>query len=98
MSQTHVLKRGGPSARTTPERLSLFQRIADKVSYGMGTPTNIFLWVLAVGAWIALGPYIAHHNFMPAWFTSNSLVMPHLGDPRVPFWSNDIAVIPYMNG
>jgi len=26
------------------------------------------------------------------------LVMPHLGDPRVPFWSNDIAVIPYMNG
>ena len=76
MSQTHVLKRGGPSARTTPERLSLFQRIADKVSYGMGTPTNIFLWVLAVGAWIALGPYIAHHNFMPAWFTSNSFNFP----------------------
>ena len=39
--------------------LSLFQRIADKVSYGMGTPTNIVIWILAVGTWIALGPVTA---------------------------------------
>jgi hypothetical protein len=41
MSQTQVLMPGGPTATTAPERLSLFQRAADKVSYGMGTPLNI---------------------------------------------------------
>lgn len=59
-----------------PERLSLFQRIADRVSYAMGTPTNIIIWLLAVGTWIAFGPYIAGHNFLPAWFTSNSFNFP----------------------
>jgi len=58
------------------ERVSLFQRIADKVSFGMGTPQNILVWIVAVGAWIALGPVIAKHNFMPAWFTSNSFNFP----------------------
>lgn len=56
--------------------LSLFQRIADKVSYGMGTPTNIVIWILAVGTWIALGPYFANHSFLPAWFTSNGFNFP----------------------
>ena len=56
--------------------LSLFQRIADKVSYGMGTPTNIVIWILAVGTWIALGPYFASHSFLPAWFTSNGFNFP----------------------
>lgn len=60
----------------SPERLSLFQRIADRVSYAMGTPTNIIIWLLAVGTWIAFGPYIAGHNFLPAWFTSNSFNFP----------------------
>ena len=49
-----------------PERLSLFQKIADRVSYAMGTPTNILIWLLAVGTWIAFGPYTAGHNFLPA--------------------------------
>ena len=56
--------------------LSLFQRIADKVSYGMGTPTNIVVWILAVGTWIALGPYSANHSVLPAWFTSNGFNFP----------------------
>jgi hypothetical protein len=42
----------------------------------MGTPTNITIWIIAVGAWIALGPIVAQHNFMPAWFTSNSFNFP----------------------
>jgi hypothetical protein len=58
------------------ERLSLFQRTADKVSYGMGTPTNILVWILLVGGWIALGPYFARHTFLPAWFTSNGFNFP----------------------
>lgn len=58
------------------EELSLFQRIADRVSYAMGTPTNIIIWLLAVGTWIAFGPYIAEHNFLPGWFTSNSFNFP----------------------
>ena len=64
------------TAGAAPERLSLFQRVADKVSYGMGTPQNITVWVIVVGVWIALGPVIARHNFMPAWFTSNSFNFP----------------------
>jgi low affinity Fe/Cu permease len=59
-----------------PERLSWFQRAADKVSYGMGTPTNIMVWVILVAAWIAMGPYFAHHSFLPAWFTSNGFNFP----------------------
>ena len=73
---TKVLERGGPAATANPERLSVFQRIADMVSYAMGTPTNIIIWLLAVGTWIAFGPYIAGHNFLPNWFTSNSFNFP----------------------
>ncbi len=67
-----------PAAEATndQERISLFQRIADKVSYGMGTPTNIIIWILAVGTWIALGPYFATHSFLPGWFTSNGFNFP----------------------
>lgn len=71
-----VLEPGGPAATANLERLSVFQRIADMVSYGMGTPTNIIIWLLAVGTWIAFGPYIAGHNFLPNWFTSNSFNFP----------------------
>jgi low affinity Fe/Cu permease len=72
--QLHKTRDGMLTA--APERLSPFQRLADKVSYGMGTPTNIVIWIIAVGAWIALGPVVAQHNFMPAWFTSNSFNFP----------------------
>jgi low affinity Fe/Cu permease len=59
-----------------PERLSFFQRIADKVSYAMGTPANILIWIVLVATWIALGPELARINIMPAWFTSNSFNFP----------------------
>jgi low affinity Fe/Cu permease len=72
--QLHKTRDGTLTA--APERLSLFQRLADKVSFGMGTPTNIIVWIIAVAAWIALGPIVAKHNFMPAWFTSNSFNFP----------------------
>ena len=72
--QLHKTRDGTLTA--APERLSRFQRIADRVSFLMGTPTNIVIWIIAVGAWIALGPIVAQHNFMPAWFTSNSFNFP----------------------
>lgn len=59
-----------------PERESLFERIADRVSYGMGTPANILVWIVLVGGWIAAGPYFADHDFLPAWFTSNGFNFP----------------------
>jgi low affinity Fe/Cu permease len=72
--QLHRTRDGTLTA--APERLGTFQRLADRVSYGMGTPANIIIWIIAVGAWIALGPVVAQHNFMPAWFTSNSFNFP----------------------
>ena len=62
----------GTSNETVGEKLSLFQRIADRVSYGMGTPQNITIWIILVATWVILGPFVSHHNFIPAWFTSNS--------------------------
>lgn len=59
-----------------PGKPSAFQKLADRVSYAMGTPTNIIIWLLAVGTWIALGPLIAEHNYLPGWFTSNSFNFP----------------------
>lgn len=53
-----------------------FVDLADKVSYAIGTPLNIGFWIVAVVAWIVLGPYTAQHNFMPAWFTSNGFNFP----------------------
>jgi hypothetical protein len=68
--------KGGASNQTAAEKLSLFQKIADRVSYGMGTPQNITIWIILVGTWVALGPLVSHHNFLPAWFTSNSFNFP----------------------
>jgi len=64
------------TATDRQETLSPFQKLADRVSYAMGTPTNIIIWLVAVGTWIALGPYIAGHSFLPSWFTSNSFNFP----------------------
>lgn len=51
-----------------------FLKIADAVSFGMGTPTNIFFWLLAVIVWFGLGltrpRLFADANFLPEWFTS----------------------------
>lgn len=54
MADTTMLKPAGPTPTATPERVSLFQRVADKVSYGMGTPTNIGIWVILVAGWTLL--------------------------------------------
>jgi uncharacterized membrane protein len=58
-------------AHTSP-----FVRVADRVSYAMGTWQNIVVWFILVGAWFALGPYLAHHSVLPAWFTSNNFNFP----------------------
>ena len=79
MSKTTVLEPGGPTATTTPERISLFQRVADRVSYGMGTPTNIGIWILIVVGWtllFALHIVAPSGSFLPTWFTSTSFNFP----------------------
>jgi uncharacterized membrane protein len=60
----------------TEEKVSPFVRVADRVSYAMGTWQNIVVWLVLVGTWFALGPYIAHHSILPAWFTSNDFNFP----------------------
>jgi uncharacterized membrane protein len=58
------------------EHTNRFVRIADRVSYAMGTWQNIVVWIVLVGTWFALGPYLANHSIMPAWFTSNNFNFP----------------------
>jgi|HubBroStandDraft_1064217.scaffolds.fasta_scaffold86617_2 hypothetical protein len=64
----------------TSERLSLFQRVADRVSYGMGTPTNIAVWIVLVAGWTLLfafgGSKIASGTWLPVWFTSTGFNFP----------------------
>jgi hypothetical protein len=62
------------------EQLSLFQRVADRVSYGMGTPTNIAVWIVLVAGWTLLfafgGSKIASGTWLPVWFTSTGFNFP----------------------
>lgn len=57
-----------------------FLKIADAVSFGMGTPTNIIFWILAVVVWFVLGAtrqqMFTQDTFLPAWFTSTSWNFP----------------------
>jgi len=53
-----------------------FVRIADRVSYAMGTWQNIVVWFFLVGTWFAFGPYLANHSILPSWFTSNNFNFP----------------------
>lgn len=57
-----------------------FIKLADMVSFGMGTPTNIIFWVLAVAVWFFLGitqqQLFINGKFLPAWFTSNAWNFP----------------------
>jgi cell shape-determining protein MreC len=53
----------------------IFQRVADKVSYGMGTPLNIAIWLVLVLGWTLLfalssSKTIQGGTFLPKWFTS----------------------------
>jgi hypothetical protein len=81
MPTTKVLDPAGPTATAAPERLSLFQRVADKVSYGMGTPLNIFIWVVLVVGWVLIfaldhARTVQSGSFMPHWFTSTGFNFP----------------------
>jgi uncharacterized membrane protein len=72
---------GGPvppsnGAMARDQQASRFVRIADRVSYAMGTWQNILVWLFLVGTWFALGPTIASHDLLPAWFTSNNFNFP----------------------
>ena len=58
------------------EQTNRFVRIADRVSYAMGTWQNIVVWIVLVGTWFAFGPYLANHSILPAWFTSNNFNFP----------------------
>jgi hypothetical protein len=60
----------------TKDGESPFMRIADRVSYAMGTWQNILVWFVLVTAWFIAGPYVAHHSFLPSWFTSNDFNFP----------------------
>jgi len=66
---------------TPQERLSLFQRAADKVSFGMGTPQNITVWIVLVVGWVLLfaldrSRSVQSGSFMPGWFTSTGFNFP----------------------
>jgi uncharacterized membrane protein len=58
------------------EEPNRFVRIADRVSYAMGTWQNIVVWFFLVGTWFAFGPYLANHSILPSWFTSNNFNFP----------------------
>jgi hypothetical protein len=58
-----------------PNKEVVFQRIADRVSYGMGTPLNIGIWLVLVLGWTLLfalssSKGIRGGTFLPKWFTS----------------------------
>lgn len=80
MSKTTAPERGDTNDLTPPpERLSLFQRAADRVSYGMGTPLNIGIWIVIVVGWtLIFGLHLVNANgtFLPAWFTSTGFNFP----------------------
>jgi cell division protein FtsB len=70
-----------PKKVADPNAEPLFQRVADKVSYGMGTPLNIAIWIILVFGWVLLfaldhAKSIQLGTFMPAWFTSTGFNFP----------------------
>lgn len=54
----------------------IFLKIADQVSFAMGTPGNIIIWLIVVGTWFYFGPVIAKSSFLPEWFISNTFNFP----------------------
>src|SRR5580658_2276632 len=70
-----------PKKVKDPNDEPVFQRIADKVSYGMGTPLNIAIWIVLVLGWTLLfalssSKSIQGGTFLPAWFTSTGYNFP----------------------
>jgi hypothetical protein len=79
VSTKTVPELGGSTTPAAPDRISMFQRMADKVSYGMGTPLNIFIWVVIVVGWtliFALHLVSANATFLPTWFTGTAFNFP----------------------
>ncbi len=79
MTQTETLEPTEVAVTRAPERLSLFQRAADKVSYAMGTPLNIGIWIVIVVGWtllFAVHIVNAKGTFLPLWFTSTGYNFP----------------------
>ena len=80
MSNTTV-PQPGKQAPPTASRLTLFQPIADRVSYGMGTPTYIAGWIVLVVGWTLLFAFGGTRNsasgtWLPVWFTSTGFNFP----------------------
>lgn len=71
---------GRPTLIEAPERLSVFQKVADYVSEAMGRPANIIAWLVFVIGWtcpFALGgPRLASGSWLPAWFASQGYNFP----------------------
>ena len=68
-----------PSERADRELLSPIQRVADKVSYGKGTPLNIGVWIILVVSWVfilVLHLVYAQGTFPLTWFTSTGFIVP----------------------
>lgn len=73
MTQTRH-RRGHP-----PERVSVFERLADDVSAAMGRPSNIMVWLVLVVGWTVLfasGAVNPAGTFLPGWFTSQGFNFP----------------------
>ena len=73
MGASSVERNTDPAGVRPTER---FVNLADRVRYAMGTPLNIVIWIIVVGAWFALGPFLATHPSWPGWFTSNNFNFP----------------------
>lgn len=61
------------------EQPGRFIRLADRVSYGMGTPLNIGIWLLVVFGWIAifaLHIVDANAQILPSWFIGPAFNFP----------------------
>jgi low affinity Fe/Cu permease len=63
----------------SPDRESVFERVADYVSAAMGRPLNIAVWLVLVAGWTALfasGLVNPAGTFLPGWFTSQGFNFP----------------------
>jgi low affinity Fe/Cu permease len=79
MTDTQAVATVASNEQSDTEPEPLFQRIADRVSYGMGTPLNIGIWVVLVVGWtllFALNVVNANGTFLPKWFTSTGFNFP----------------------
>lgn len=57
----------------------LFQRVADKISWAMGTWPNILFWIVVVVLWFAIFAFhivSPNANFLPSWFVGTAFNFP----------------------